>query len=56
MNQFNIRFIQYSHNSRIQILFKFPKIINCEMLEYIQVHKQSAKISWSKGIERIQSL
>ena len=22
-NQFNIRFIQFSHNSRVQILFKF---------------------------------
>ena len=36
MNQFNIRFIQYLHNRRIQILVKFSQTISQETLEHIQ--------------------
>ena len=44
MNQFNIiKIYTFSHNSRIQILFKFPKTINLETLEHIQGHKTRCK-------------
>ena len=43
VNQFSIRFIQFSRNSRIQILFKFPQTINQETLEHIQGYRIGCK-------------
>ena len=55
-NSTSLRFIQFSHNSRIQILFKFPQSISQKTLDHIQGHKTRWKISWSKGIEIIESV
>ena len=44
VNQFNIiKIYKLSHRSRIQILFKFPQIVNQETLEHIQGHKKRYK-------------
>ena len=47
--QHNLRFIQFSHNSRVQILFKFPQIINQEILGHIQGLSMefSRQVYWS---------
>ena len=53
MNQFDLRFIQFSHNIRIHILFKFLWTINWNIFRDL---RPGAEISRSKNVEIIQNL